>query len=114
MKIGPIKVEYTPKYAGDKKRCEELLAEITKLVEVQRTIASPGWKITADWARSQVKRWDMQLADMTGDLESNDRRIKVLKRRRDGLHDWMMLFNAVSSLPNMQQELQEIEERQEE
>jgi len=114
MKIGPVKVEYSPRYEGDKRRQKELVAEIAKLSGVQQTISTPGWGAMAEWSKVKLLRWDRQLADMTGNLDENETKIKVLKQRRDGLYEWMMTFNAVASLPKLQQELQDIEDRQEE
>lgn len=114
IKIGSVTVEYKAKYESDLPRHDELLAEIAVLGEVQTTMGSKGWKIVEQWAKAHIKSWNREIVDMCGDLETNKNRIRKLKRRRDGLEDWMMSFNGVASLPEMQQELQGIEKRLEE
>ncbi len=111
MQVGPFTVEYAAKYPHDLERYKRLLAEIDKLATVQATMQSPGWKIVAEWAQKNCRKMNDQTAALCDNQHKNKHEIDDLRRRRNGLTDWMLLFNAVTSLSKMQQELQDIEDR---
>jgi len=111
MTIGPFTVEYAAKYPHDLARYKELLAQIDQLAEVQATMQSPGWKVIAKWAKGNCKKMNDNVAALCDNMHKNKNEILALRRRRNGLTDWMLLFNKVALLPKMQQELQDIEDR---
>ena len=74
---------------------------------------SGAWKILSRWVMVKVSDWNYQISQLTRHLDKNREEILALRKQADGLDEMFRLFEKVrTDLPDKQQELQEISERQ--
>lgn len=113
FKVGHLTIEYKPEVPGDKERRDQLIAELGELGALQQVMQSPAWKNVHRWVVEKISDWNYQISQLTRHLDKNRDQILALRKQADGLDEMFRLFESVrTEMPDKQQELQEIEKRQ--